>query len=133
MAYAALRGREGLGMKQFPLSIVSVGRDWELLQQRERAIGSRSDLQIRSLTPEEAEGPARSGEAHLWIFCNTVELPKLAYLASSVRRYSPASRLLLLKSGRKHGFEDSLFHGIFRVDDDPEDFLRTVSRLAVAA
>ncbi|HEX4066742.1 MAG TPA: hypothetical protein VHZ09_12025 [Acidobacteriaceae bacterium] len=90
-------------------------------------------MRIRSLTPEEAETPARCSDAHLWVFCNTIELPKLAYLASSVRRYSAGSRLLLFKGGRRPGFEDSLFHWILGADDDFEDFFAAVSNLAVAA
>lgn len=133
MAYTAVRGRDVLQLREFPLSIFSVGRDPELLRQREHLINSRSDLRICSLTPEEAEAPARSGEAHLWIFCSSIELPKLAYLASSVRRYSAGSRLLLFKGVRRPGFEDSLFHWILGADDDFEDFLAAVSSLALAA
>ncbi len=133
MAHSTLREKRAISLGEFPLSILSVGRDPELLRERERTISSRSDLRIRSLTPEEAEAPARSGETHLWIFCSTVELPRLAYLASSVRRYSARSRLILFKGGRQAGFEDSLFHWIFRAGDDLECFLAAVSRLAVAA
>jgi hypothetical protein len=49
---------------------------------RELLIRSRSDLVIRSLVPEEAEADARGAKEYLWIFCSTVELPKLMSLAT---------------------------------------------------
>lgn len=125
--------RDKIRIRQTPLSLFSVGRDKELLRLREDLIVSNSDLRVRSLTPEEAEAPARSSGARLWIFCSSIELPKLVYLACSIRRYSPASRLLLLKGSRPPGFEDSLFHNILSASADTiESFLDAVSSLVLA-
>lgn len=120
-------------MRHFPLSIFSVGRDQELLRQRERIIAARSDLRVRSLTPEEAEDPARGTTPHLWIFCNSIEVAKLVYLACSIRRYSPDSRLLRLKGALQNSFEDSLFHWVLPASEGIDSFLKAVSTLAVAA
>jgi hypothetical protein len=120
-------------VRHFPLSIFSIGRDRELLRQRERIIAGRSELRVRSLSPEEAEAPARGTTPHLWIFCNSVELAKLVYLASSIRRYSAGSRLLRLKGSLQSSFEDSLFHWVLPASEGIEPFLKAVSTLAVAA
>lgn len=125
--------KDKVGVRNSPLSIFSVGRDKELLRLRERSIASRSDLQVRSFSPEEAEAPARGPGAHLWVFCSSVELPRLVYLACSIRRYSPDSRLLLLKNSRQSGFEDSLFHWVLPASDGIEALLDAISTLAVAA
>lgn len=115
-----------------PLSVLSVGRDPEILRRRERVIASQSDLSVRSLTPEEAERWARSPEARLWIFCSTIELPRLVHLACCVRRYSPASRLLLMEGARAPGFELSLFHRAIPPLEGPDFLVNAVSHLAVA-
>jgi hypothetical protein len=114
-----------------PLPILSVGRDAEILRRRERVLVSRSTLSIRSVNPKEAEATARSSAPHLWIFCSTIELPQLVYLACSVRRYCPASRLLLLQGSRPPGFEVSLFHQVLAPGEDTDVFLDTISRLAL--
>lgn len=114
-----------------PLSILSVGRDPEILARRERVITSDSALTVRSMNPEQAESWARAPEAYLWIFCRTVELPRLVYLASSVRRYSPASRLIVVQGSRVPGFEASLFHHIVAPGEETEVFLDAVTRLAL--
>lgn len=123
--------RDQIRVRTTPLSVVSVGRDKDLLYLRERAIISRSDLRVRSLSPEEGEAAARNSGAHLWIFCGSIELRKLVLLASSVRRSSPTSRLLLVRGYRRSGFEDSLFHWIVQSSDGVESFLDAVSLLAV--
>lgn len=120
-------------MRHFPLTIFSVGRDQELLRQRERIIAARSDLRVRSMTPEEAEAPARGTTPHLWIFCDSIEIAKLVYLACSIRRYSPNSRLLRLKGALQSSFEDSLFHWILPASEGIDPFLQAVNTLAVAA
>jgi hypothetical protein len=108
-----------------------VGRDKALLQSREEIILSRSDLRIRTLTPEDAETPARAADPRVWIFCSSIELPKVVYLACSVRRYSPASRLLLIKKADRPAFEDSLFHRATSAGEGIESFLDAISCLAL--
>lgn len=114
-----------------PLAVLSIGRNAEILSRRAALITSHSALEVRSLNPDEAEGWARSSKAFLWIFCSTVELPRLVYLTCSVRRYSPSSRLLLMQGKRAPGFESSLFHFILPASDDEEPFLDAVSRLSL--
>ena len=117
--------------RQPPLSAISVGRDKEILRVREDFLSSRSDLRVRSADPEQAETAARAAASRLWIFCYTVELPKLVYLACSIRRYSVGSRLLLLSGSREPGFEQSLFHRTIRACDGLEGFLDAVNSLAL--
>ncbi|MGC2635587.1 MAG: hypothetical protein WA294_00300 [Acidobacteriaceae bacterium] len=104
-----------------------------LLQSREEIILSRSDLRIRTLTPEDAETPARDTDPRVWIFCSSIELPKVVYLACSIRRYSPASRLLLIKKVERPAFEDSLFHRVIPAAEGIDSFLDAISSLAVEA
>ena len=125
--------KDKVPQRQNPLSVVSVGRDKALLRVREDIIISRSDLRVRSVDPEQAEMLARAAGSRLWIFCFTVELPKLVYLACSIRRYSSGSRLLMLSGLREPGFEESLFHRTIRPLDGPEGFLNAVSTLALEA
>jgi hypothetical protein len=112
------------------LAILSVGRDQEVLKLRERMIAGRSDLTVRSITPEQAEGYARDSRLRLWIFCSTVELPKLMYLASSIRRYSPNSRLLLLDRDQLPRFGLTLFHRAVCAFDKVDSLLEAVSQMA---
>lgn len=119
-------------LRRVPLSIISVGRDPEVLRRRECILAAESNLSVRSVMPEEAEKWARSPEPHLWIFCSTIELPRLVHLASTIRRYSPASRLLLMVGSRRPGFEVSLFHKTVPPLEGPDFLLNTVSHLSVA-
>jgi hypothetical protein len=112
------------------LAILSVGRDREILKRRERLIAGRSDLTVRSITPEEAEGHARDARPRLWIFCSTVEFPKLLYLASSIRRYSPESRLLLLDREQLPRFGLTLFHRAVHDGEEVDNLLEAVSVMA---
>ena len=82
--------------------------------------------------PEEAEKLARDSEPHLWIFCSTIELPRLVHLACTIRRNSPSSRLLLMEGSRRPGFELSLFHKAIPPLEGPDFLLNTVSHLAIA-
>jgi hypothetical protein len=125
-------GQDQVCARSAPLGIFSVGRDAELLLQRERIIRERSDLCIRSISPEEAETWARSAKPRLWIFCGTIEISRLVYLACSVRRYSRHSRLVL-DSPRTTGFEATLFDCIVRPGQDRGALLEAVSRFALAA
>lgn len=115
-----------------PLAIISVGRDPEILRRRENVLSSQSGLSVRSLTPEEADKWARSPEPRLWIFCSSIELPRLVHLASMVRRHSPSSRLLLMEGARASGFELQLFHKAIPPLEGPDFLLDTVNHLAIA-
>lgn len=119
--------------RSIPRPILLVGRDKALLQSRQEIILSRSDLRIRALTPEDAEAAARAADERVWIFCSSIELPKVVYLACSVRRYSPASRLLLIKRVDRPAFEDSLFHRVIPAAEGIESFLDALSSLALEA
>jgi hypothetical protein len=90
-------------------------------------------MTIRSMNPEEAESWARRTDPHLWIFCSTIELPKAVYLACSIRRYSAASKLLLLEGSRTIGFEGQLFHQVLNPVQSVEAFLDAVSHFGLAA
>jgi hypothetical protein len=98
---------------------------------REDLIVSRSGLRVRSVTPEQAEMSAHSSGARLWIFCFSIENPKLVYLACTVRRYSERSRLLLIRGSRPPSFEEALFHRTIPNCDEPQDFLEAISALTV--
>lgn len=115
-----------------PVTLISVGRDPELLRQRE-ALLARTGIHTRSALPEQAETDARSPEARVWVFCSTVEAAQVVYLACSVRRYSPNSKLLLIEGSRRVGFEASLFDRILKSKDAPEALLPAVSDLAIAS
>ena len=128
---AAARHRSE-ALRRVPLTIISVGRDPEVLRRRECILANHSDLSVRSVMPEEAEKWARTAEPHLWIFCSTIELPRLVHLACTIRRYSPSSRLLLMEGSRPTGFEVSLFHKAIPPLEGPDFLLNTVSHLAVA-
>jgi hypothetical protein len=120
-------------VRQAPRSIVLVGRDQELLRLRQQAIRSQSSLEVHSLAPEEADSWSARTQPHLWVFCHTVELPRLVYLACRVLRFSPESRLILIEGRQRIGFESSLFHRILRPSDGPGGFLDAVSDLSAAA
>lgn len=119
-------------VRSSPLEVYSVGRNREILRRREGVIAGRSELLVRSFSPEEAEKFVRDTEARLWIFCHTIDLGRLIHLACCVRRYSPASRLVLMRGAHEPGFEKSLFHQIVPALDGPESLIDVVSHLAVA-
>jgi hypothetical protein len=124
--------RDRVQVRSHPLEVFSVGRDREVLRRRERAIAGRSELLVRSLTPEEAEKQVRDAEARLWIFCHSIDLGTLIHLACCVRRHSPQSRLVLMRGRREPGFEATLFHQIVPALERPEMLIDAVSHLAVA-
>jgi hypothetical protein len=115
-------------------SIVSVGSDPEILRLRHEMIARHSDVQIRSITPEEAETWTQRSEPHLWVFCHSVELTRLLFLACSIRRFSPGSRLLLLSGARSPSSEMGLFHQVIRPIDgvEMEAFLDHLSEMSLA-
>jgi hypothetical protein len=119
-----------LGSK--PSEIISVGRNEELLRLREKLL-SRTGLRVHSMQPEAAETQARSPESRVWVFCSTVETEELIFLASSVHRYSPPSRLLLIEGIHPVRLEASLVDRVLRASDGDDTLLAFVSRLALAS
>lgn len=124
--------RDKTHVRSAPLSILSVGRNPEILRTRQRVLTVNSDLDVRSMTPEEAEPWARATAPRVWIFCSSIELPRLVHLACTVRRYCPESRLLLLEGPRDPGFAITLFHRVLQPLEGPDVLLEAVSHLAVA-
>lgn len=116
-----------------PLRVVSVGSEDGLLKLREQVIIAGTGLEVRSLLPEDAEELAHSSESMVWIFCSTVMLGPLVYLASAVRRYSPESRLVLLEGTQPLGYEVALFHRILDPIRDVELLIETIRELADGA
>lgn len=122
-------GLEGLSKNA---AVISVGRSAEILRLRQQALLCHG-WTVRSVTPEQAETEARSPEQRLWIFCNTVEIVQLVYLACSVRRYSPGSRLILIERSTQPGFELSLFHRALKMTEGDDVLVTAVSELSSAA
>lgn len=115
-----------------PSEIVSVGRNEDLLRLREKLL-SRIGLRVRSMQPEEAETQIQSPESRVWVFCNTIEVEEFIFLASSVHRYSPPSRLLLIEGDHPVRLEASLVDRVFHATDGLDTLLAFVSRLALAS
>jgi hypothetical protein len=126
-------GQDRAHVRSRPLPIICVGSDSGILRSRQNAIQSQSDLAVSSMTPEEADRWIRRTEPHVWVFCYTVELPRLVYLACRILRFSPQSRLILLEGAHRIGFEGTLFHLIVRRADGTDAFLEALTHLATAA
>jgi len=125
-------GRDRMQVRPRPREVYLVGRDREILRKREQVIAGRSQLSVRSFSPEEAEKFVRDQEARLWIFCYTIDLGRLVHLACCARRHSPGSRLVLIRGRREPGFEATLFHQIVPALNAPGSLIDAVSHLAVA-
>jgi hypothetical protein len=104
-----------------------VGRDPALLAQRELSLMA-AGMEVCSVTPEEAEPEARSALARPWLICHTVEITQVVYLACSVRRNSPASKLILLEGERAVGFESVLFHHVLKVPEQRDVLVNTIRK-----
>jgi hypothetical protein len=126
-------GKDRAPVRSAARSIISVGNDRELLRLRHQIIRSRSSLSVQSMSPDEADSWSARGEPHLWVFCHTVERPRLVYLACRILRFSPESRLILLEGAEHLGFESSLFHLVIRPSDGVDGFLEALTNLSVAA
>jgi hypothetical protein len=122
----------GAGPMPKPHAVISVGRNGEVLRLREGLLSSRG-RPVQSLTPEQAETEAHSADPHVWIFCSSVELFQIVYLACSIRRYSPESRLLLFEDLRLAGFEGALFHKVLKSADGPNALLTALDEMAFAS
>lgn len=119
---------------QCPLRIISVGNEKELLRLREQVIIKGTGLKVQSVSTDEADGPAHSPDSQVWVFCSSVQLGPLIYLASAVRRYSPGSRLVLLEGVRPPlGSEAALFDRILDPFRSVESLVETLRELATAS
>lgn len=108
--------------------VVSVGRDKPLLQSRQRVL-SGAGIAVQSMTPEEAELLAGDSHPRIWVFCASIEVATLIFLACAVRRHSPESRLLLLEHKGTPGIEGCLFHQAVPIGASPEALIRAVRDL----
>ncbi len=109
-----------------PLPVISVGRDRALLMKRQTALEQRG-IGVQSVAPEQAEFPAHDGKSRLWVLCGSIEEAALVFLACTVRRYSPASRLFLVEWMHPAGPERCLFHRVLD-HDAGEDALAAAIR-----
>ena len=73
---------------------------------------------------------AQRSEPRVWVFCTTIPPLQLLYLASSVRRYSSGSRLLLLGGFTAGDDEGVLFHRILNPTDGVDELMCTISELS---
>jgi hypothetical protein len=126
-------GQDRVRARSKPLPIICVGRESGILRSRLHVIQESSDLAVSSISPEEADRWVQRGESRLWVFCPSVELPRLVYVACRVLRFSPQSRLILLEGAQRIGFERSLFHLVIRQAEGTDAFMDALTRLANAA
>jgi hypothetical protein len=72
----------------------------------------RRGIGVQSLSPEQAEFPAHDGKPRVWVLCGSIEEASLVFLACTIRRYSPVSRLFLVEWTLPSGAEKCLFHRV---------------------
>jgi hypothetical protein len=108
-----------------PWPVVSVGRDPSLLKIRATALAS-AGIPVRSLEPAQAEFPAHDGKSRVWVLCGSIEEETLVYLACTIRRYSPGSRLFLVEWSRPTGAERCLFHRVLDRDAGEDALAETI-------
>ena len=114
-------------LQSLPLPVISVGRDRSLLVFRQHALDD-AGIPARTMLPEEAERMVHDPQARVWVFCASIEISTLIYLACAIRRNSPGSRLLLAERCEPAGIERSLFHQILCSETRAEQFTATVRR-----
>lgn len=107
------------------MPVYSVGRDQVLLHLRQHAMDEAA-IPARTLTPEQAEAFIHDAQPRLWIFCASIDTASLVYLSSSIRRYSPESRLLLVEYGLASGSEAALFHRLLHGMREVGELIRVV-------
>jgi hypothetical protein len=96
--------------EEIGVCVLFVGEDDRVWRVRPRSGLDSSHFQVRSIDPDAAECVCLSSASSFWIFGTGIEPEKLIYLASSVRRWSPNSRLLRLKISPEPDAADCLFH-----------------------
>lgn len=114
-------------LQSLPLPVISVGRDRSLLVFRQHALDD-AGIPARTMLPEEAERLVHDQHPRVWLFCASIEISTLIYLACAIRRNSPGSRLLLVERCDVAGIERSLFHQVICKDTRVEQLTATVRR-----
>ena len=114
-------------LQPLPLPVISVGRDLRLLADRQHALDD-DGIPARTMLPQEAERLAHDDRPRVWIFCASIELSTLIYLACAIRRNSPGSHLLLIERGEAAGPERSLFHQVIRRESHLDQLTAAVRR-----
>jgi hypothetical protein len=110
--------------------VIQIGRDTELLRLRAQIISS-AGYTVHSMTPDQAVGEVRNErQAHVWVFCHTLEFYELALLAVAIRSSWPADKLLRLTGLNDMGQMPGLFDGLLEPIRSVDDLLRTVRELA---
>ena len=120
-----MSARQSVIPSRTPWPVISVGRDRPLLTIRQAAMEKRG-IRVHSLLPEQAEFPAHDGKMRLWVLCGSIDEAELVFLACTIRRYSPASRLFLVEWVRPSGAEKCLFHRVLNRDADEETLAATI-------
>jgi hypothetical protein len=127
-----MSARQSVVPSRSPWPIISVGRDRNLLMSRQAAMEQRG-IRLHSMAPEQAEFPAHDGKPRLWVVCGSVEEASLVYLACTVRRYSPASRMFLVEWLRPAGPERCLFHRVLGRETDEDTLAAAIRKGWMAA
>ncbi|MGA7521580.1 MAG: hypothetical protein WBW84_03805 [Acidobacteriaceae bacterium] len=121
-----MSARQAVIPDRSPWPVILVGRDHSLLRVRQAAM-ERRGVGVHSMSPEQAEFPAHDGKPRLWVLCGSIEEAALVFLACTIRRYSPGSRLFLVEWVRPAGAERCLFHRVLDREAD-EDALAEAIR-----
>lgn len=111
------------------LPVLLVGRDKALVATRMQAMRA-AGIAAHAVTPEQAQELALDGHARAWALCASTERSSLLYIACSVRRHSPLSRLLLLEGKSPAGLEVSLFDQVLRGDANAGELAAVVRDLS---
>ena len=120
----------GIAVPLSTATIFSVGKDEGILRRRQEEIQTRAGMRVRWMQAQEAEILTRTRGKRLWMFCATLDSAQAMYLACSVRRYSPESRLLLLSEQEPPRFEMPLFDEVVLMPASMESIVSAVRRLA---
>lgn len=134
--FSELRGpmsaRQPVIPRRMSWPVVSVGRDRPLLMRRASAL-TTAGITVQSFAPEQAEFPAHDGKPRIWVMCGSVEEATLVYLACTVRRYSPVSRLLLVEWIQPSAGERCLFHRVLDHEADQGALAQAIRRCSPAS
>lgn len=114
-------------LQQLPLPVICVGRDLRLLAVRQHALDD-AGIPARTMLPQDAERVVHDDRPRVWIFCASIEMSTMIYLACAIRRNSPGSHLLLMERCEPAGIERSLFHQVICRDSRLEQLTAAVRR-----